>query len=171
MADGVDRFGAPIAQDDDGTKWCFIFTFAETTTTWMSNTAYRTASERSCSASTVVPPIPPLVRKLDTILISVAVRLLAPPLFFYIPLCVFPFRAVRPTVVVKISTMLIQCGMFCCEFLPPASFLYCIVASNPHTINLRNVCFNTFLEIFNEYSNQPLKKNWQTGTKPASSAI
>ena len=29
MANGVDRFGAPIAQDDDGTKWCFIFTFAE----------------------------------------------------------------------------------------------------------------------------------------------
>ena len=29
MADGVDRFGAPIAQDDDGTRWCFIFTFAE----------------------------------------------------------------------------------------------------------------------------------------------
>ena len=29
MADGVDRFGAPIAQDEDGTKWCFIFTFAE----------------------------------------------------------------------------------------------------------------------------------------------
>ena len=59
------------------------------------------------SASNIVPPIPPLVRKLDTILISVAVRLLAPPLFFYIPLCVFPFRAVRPTVVVKISTMFI----------------------------------------------------------------
>ena len=106
------------------------------------------------SAINVVPPIPMpfYAYKLDTVLISHAtVRLLAPQtLFFYIPLSVFPFRAVRPTVVVKISTMLIQCGMFCCEFLPPASFLYCIVASNPHTINLRNVCFNTFLEIFNE---------------------
>ena len=26
---------------------------------------------------------------------------------------------------------------FCCEFLPPASFLYLIVASNPHTINVQ----------------------------------
>ena len=29
MADGVDRLGAPVAQYDDGTRWCFIFAFAE----------------------------------------------------------------------------------------------------------------------------------------------
>ena len=49
-----------------------------------------------------MPPIPPIVRKLETILISMAVRLLPPkvafpPVAFYIPFCEFPFRAVRPT--------------------------------------------------------------------------
>ena len=54
---------------------------------------------------------------------------------------------------------------FCCEFLPPASFLYLIVASNPRTINIHlfqyhiNECINII---------SMKVKNWQSGIKPAS---
>ena len=58
------------------------------------------------SASNIVPPIPST--HLETILISVVVRLLPPPLV-NAPVGEFPFRAVRPTgVVVKISTNVVR---------------------------------------------------------------
>ena len=62
------------------------------------------------SASNIVPPIVPLIPSthLETILLSVVVRLLPPPLV-NAPVGEFPFRAVRPPgVVVKISTNVVR---------------------------------------------------------------